>query len=53
LDLFKDFGMPLSVSVDSGGQKVENKYILLGPQVIRQVLTTFPKEDVVIKIDKK
>ena len=36
--------------LDSGRQKVGSKYILFGPQVIRQVLKVFPSMDVIIKI---
>jgi hypothetical protein len=39
--------------IDAGGQKVGRKFLLIGPQVIKQVLTTFPTQDVVIKIKKK
>jgi hypothetical protein len=39
--------------IDAGGQKVGKKFLILGPQVIKQVVTTFPTQDVVIKIKKE
>jgi hypothetical protein len=38
--------------IDAGGQQVGRKLLITGPQVIKQVFTTFPTQDVVIKIKK-
>ena len=39
--------------LDAGGLKVENKFFFLGPKVIKQVLTAFPTEDIVITLGKR
>jgi hypothetical protein len=39
--------------IDASGQKTGNKFMLFGPKMIRQVWTTFPTQDVIIKIGKK
>jgi hypothetical protein len=39
--------------IDASGQKIGRKFLLIGPQVIKQVFTTFPTQDVVIKIKKE
>jgi flagellar basal body rod protein FlgF len=41
--------------IDTGGQKVGNKYFFFGPKVINRAvtMTTLPAEDVVVKIGKE
>jgi hypothetical protein len=39
--------------IDSGGQKARRKFIVTGPYLIKQIFTSFPTHDVIIKIKKE
>jgi len=38
--------------IDSGGLKIERKFLFFGPYTIKKQYKTFPTEDIVIKIQK-